>query len=222
MATAEDLISLKKIGQMGGLNGQVNVSSQKLGDALGISPQTASRRLISLEKEELITRSVRQDGQYVSITKSGEDSLKKEYADYKRLFEESAGTFRIEGEVVSGLGEGRYYVAIPGYVAQFKERLGIDPFPGTLNVKLDPANVETRKKAEMHGWVDIDGFKADERTFGAAKCLPCRISGIKCAIIVPGRTHHLDDVIEIISGVRLREELGLKDGIRITVEVCSK
>ena len=220
MVAAEDLIFLKKIGLMGGLNGQVAVSSQKLADSLKMSPQTASRRLIALEKENLILRSVRPDGQYVAITRPGEEALKKEYADYKRIFEENTGVIWIEGELISGLGEGRYYVSIPGYVTQFKERLGFEPYPGTLNIRLDSAVVETRKKAELHGWVDIDGFIADDRTFGSARCIPCRINGYKCAIIVPGRSHYPDDIIEVISEVRLREKMDLKDGSRVKVEVC--
>jgi len=220
MATAEDLLFLKKIGLMGGLSGHVSGSSQKLADSFGLSAMTVSRRLASLEKENLITRNVRPDGQFFTITRSGEDALKKEYADYKKLFEQNTGFLWIDGEVISGLGEGRYYVSIPGYVEQFKEKLGFEPYPGTLNLRIDSAGVATRKKAELHGWVDIDGFTSNDRTFGSARCLLCRIEGFRCAIIVPGRSHYPDDIIEVISEVRLREKLSLTDGSRIRVEVC--
>ncbi|MBP2133776.1 riboflavin kinase [Methanomicrobium sp. W14] len=220
MITAEDLLFLKKMGLMGGLNGQVLVSSQKLAESLKMSPMTVSRRLSSLEKENYIVRSVRPDGQYVAVTRLGEDALKREYADYKKLFEDNSGTLLIEGEVISGLGEGRYYVSIPGYVDQFRKKLGFGPYPGTLNLKIDPFSVSVRKRAELHSWVDIEGFQADDRTFGSAKCLPCRINGYKCAIIVPGRSHYPDDVIEVISEVKLREKMNLEDGNRVKVEVC--
>ncbi|MDD3977700.1 MAG: DUF120 domain-containing protein [Methanomicrobium sp.] len=220
MVSAEDLLFLKKIGLVGGLNGQVFGSSQKVADSFNMTAMTVSRRLAALEKENLIIRNVRPDGQYFSITRAGEDLLKKEYVDYKKLFEDNAGVLWIEGEVISGLGEGRYYVSIPGYVKQFREKLGFEPYPGTLNIRIDPAGVSTRKKAELHGWVDIDGFTADDRTFGSARCLLCRINGYKCAIIVPGRSHYPDDIIEVISEVRLREKLNLTDGSRIKVEVC--
>lgn len=220
MVSAEDLLFLKKIGLVGGLNGQVFGSSQKVADSFNMTAMTVSRRLAALEKENLIIRNVRPDGQYFSITRAGEDLLKKEYVDYKKLFEDNAGVLWIEGEVISGLGEGRYYVSIPGYVKQFREKLGFEPYPGTLNIRIDPAGVSTRKKAELHGWVDIDGFTDDDRTFGSARCLLCRINGYKCAIIVPGRSHYPDDIIEVISEVRLREKLNLTDGSRIKVEVC--
>ena len=220
VATAEDLLFLKKTGLMGGLSGQVSGSSQKLAESFKMSAMTVSRRLSALEKEGLITRSVKPDGQYFTITRSGEDALKKEYTDYKRLFEENTGVLWIEGEVISGLGEGRYYVSIPGYVSQFKKKLGFEPYPGTLNIRIDSACIATRKRAELHGWVDIEGFTANDRTFGSARCLICRIEGFKCAIIVPGRSHYPDDIIEVISEVRLREKLNLVDGSRIKVEVC--
>ena len=222
MISAEDLMFLKKIGLMGGFNGQVSISSQKLGDAMNMSAMTVSRRLNALEKEDLIVRSVRPDGQYVSITANGEDVLKKEYADYKKIFEINAGILRIDGEIISGIGEGRYYVNVPGYSSQFKEKLGIDPYPGTLNIKIFPAGVEIRKKAELHGWTDISGFTADDRTFGGAKCMPCKIGGYKCAIIVPGRSHYPEDIIEVISQTHLRDKLTLTDGSVVTVEICIK
>ena len=107
MSPADDLVPLKKIGLMGGINSSVAISSLKFADELGTSPQTASRRLISLENEGLITRTIRTDGQYIMITKSGENLLRKEYADYKSIFEGETGLFRFEGKCISGLGEGR-------------------------------------------------------------------------------------------------------------------
>lgn len=43
----------------------------------------------------------------------------------------------IEGEVVSGLGEGRYFLSLPPYKEIFKKILGFEPYEGTLNLKLD-------------------------------------------------------------------------------------
>ncbi|EHQ34995.1 DUF120 domain-containing protein [Methanoplanus limicola] len=219
MSQADDLVPLKKIGLLGGINSSVAISSLKLAEELGTSKQTASRRLISLENEGLITRSSRTDGQYIMITESGENLLRKEYADYKSIFEREKGYFRFEGKVVSGLGEGRYYVSIPEYLVQFKEKLGFEPYPGTLNLKLDPAGIEARRKLDNLRWTEITGFTSNDRTFGSAGCLKCSIGGYMCAIIVPGRSHYPEDTVEIISEVRLRDKEGLKDGDIITVEV---
>ena len=39
-------------------------------------------------------------------------------------------------KIVSGMGEGAYYMSLKGYRNQFIEKLGYEPYPGTLNVKL--------------------------------------------------------------------------------------
>lgn len=105
------------------------------------------------------------------------------------------------------------------YQKQFFERLGYYPYPGTLNLRLHPTSLEIRKKLETKEWMVINGFTSENRTFGDARCLPCRIEGIPCAIIVPGRTHYPDDIIEIISAVELRKDLDLSDKDKLTVKV---
>jgi riboflavin kinase len=221
MVVTEDLQCLKEIALMGGCTAQVWASSQTIGSALKISPQTASRRLISLESQGLITRSIRPDGQYISITKEGEGALRQEYADYCRIFGRNGGHYVIEGTLITGLGEGRYYVSLPGYRTQFIEKLGFEPYPGTLNLRLAPPGIQVRKKLDSLEWITIEGFTADERTFGGARCLPCTIQSVQCAIVVPGRSHYPEDVIEIIAPVNLRNALGLDDRDTVIVEVSA-
>ena len=221
MINSDDLMTLKKIALMGGLKSQIFLSSQAMGEKLDISPQTASRRLISLEKEKLVTRTIRPDGQYVKINDTGEKVLRNEYFDYCRVFEEKEAIYTLSGEVISGLGEGRYYVSIPRYKEQFVAKLGFEPFPGTLNLRLDPTSLETRGEIEKLNWVRIEGFIDNDRTFGSAKCLLCRIEGSASAIIVPGRTHYPDDIIEVLCEDGLREKLGLKDGDKIKLEITN-
>ena len=219
MVVGEELQCLKEIALLGGCRSPVCVSSQMLGSILDISPQTASRRLISLEKQRLVTRALRPDGQYVAITGEGEELLRHQYSEYCRIFGEQSGHLSLEGEVIDGLGEGRYYVSVPGYVSQFIEKLGFEPFPGTLNIRLTPESIVIRKKADALHWVAIGGFTANERTFGGARCLPCNIEGHPCAIIVPGRTHYPEDIIEVISPVQLRDTLGPDGGSHVSVDV---
>ncbi len=216
---AGDLACLKAIALLGGCRGPVHVSSQSLATALGASSQTAARRLKSLESALFVTRSVRPAGQYVAVTRTGEEALHREYSDYCRLFGGASPGFVMTGHIVSGVGEGRYYMALPPYRAQFAEVLGEDPFPGTLNVRLDGASLPVRKRLDALDWIPIHGFVAEDRTFGDARALPCLIGGYRCAIVVPGRTHYPEDIIEVIAGVPLRETLGLSDMDRVAVEV---
>jgi riboflavin kinase len=165
---------------------------------------------------------MRGDGQYVTVTQAGEEHLRAEYAAYRRIFEIHDGHYELEGELISGLGEGRYYVSVDGYVRQFSEKLGINPYPGTFNIKLSPTSIETRRKLDAMEWTDIEGFTDHDRTFGAARALKCSINGYPCAIIVPGRSHYPEDIIELISAERLRDVLGAEDGTQITIEVSRK
>lgn len=219
MIAPDDLICLKAIALLGGLSSAVSVSSQSLAQELSISPQTASRRLISLENTHMISRVMRGDGQYVTITAMGEENLRAEYAAYRRIFETHDRHYILEGELISGLGEGRYYVGIEGYAIQFSDKLGITPYPGTFNVKLSPSAIETRRKLDAMEWTEIEGFTDHDRTFGGAKALKCSINGHACAILRPGRTHYPEDIIELISEVRLRDVLGIEDGATVTIEV---
>ncbi|NLA39051.1 MAG: DUF120 domain-containing protein [Methanomicrobiales archaeon] len=219
MVEAEDLQSLKMIALLGGCKGPIWLSSQSLGSELGISPQTASRRLIALERQQFIVRSMKPDGQYVAVTREGEGQLKQEYADYIRIFNPKRRQYFLAGAVISGLGEGRYYMSIPHYKEQFSKYLGFEPFPGTLNIRLDPASIRIRQDLEHIGWIEISGFTADERTFGGVKTLPCRVRGHDCAIVEPSRTHYPEDIIEVIAGCGLRKALDLNDNDMIEVEI---
>ena len=188
MVEAEDLQSLKTVALLGGCRGPIWLSSQSLGNALEISPQTASRRLIALERQQFVVRSMKPDGQYVAVTREGEQALRREYADYVRIFNPEQKQYTLTGVVISGLGEGRYYMSIPHYKEQFGSSLGFEPFPGTLNIRLDTASIQVRKHLDHAGWIDVPGFTADERTFGGARVLPCCIEGRKCAIVEPSRS----------------------------------
>ena len=221
MIPAEDLQCLKAIAVRGGCRGPIFVSTQSIGGMLGISQQTASRRLKGLEAAGLITRTLAADGQHVTVTRAGEDALRKEYQEYCRIFSEGNKSYVLSGAVVSGLGEGKYYMSLQPYKEQFSAALGFEPYPGTLNIRLLPSSVTVRKKIDALEWSRIKGFSTDGRTFGDARCIPCRIGTIQCGIVVPGRTHYPDDLIEVIAPVALRRKLGVGDNDSINVEVGS-
>jgi riboflavin kinase, archaea type len=219
MIAAEDLQCLKAIAVRGGCRGPIFVSTQSIGEMLAISQQTASRRLKGLETAGLITRTLAADGQHVTVTRPGEEVLRKEYQEYCRIFSEGAKTYLLNGAVVSGIGEGKYYMSLGPYKEQFSALLGFEPYPGTLNIRLAPSSMTVRKKIDALDWTRIKGFSTDGRTFGDARCIPCRIGTIKCGIVVPGRTHYPDDLVEVIAPIALRRKLGVEDNDSVNVEV---
>ncbi|WP_435127508.1 DUF120 domain-containing protein [Halobaculum sp. D14] len=219
----DELAALKAVALRGALREPVKVSCAALGDRLDASSQTASRRLQRLDGADLIDRDVVSDGQWVSVTDAGERRLHAEYADYRRLFEGDDG-LTLTGTVTSGMGEGRHYIQLDGYHAQFVDRLGYEPFPGTLNVELSEGSVRARAGLDAVDGIPIDGWEDDERTFGPATCYAATVSVDDAEfepthVIVPERTHHDEDKAEVIAPAKLRDELGLDDGDEVTVHV---
>jgi len=180
------------------------------------SPQTAARKLKILEDEMLIKRQIVHSGQLVSITKNGLAALQKERNDYQIIFGNGHKKV-LTGKLITGLGEGQYYISLEGYRTQFIEKLGFTPYPGTLNIKLDSPSIDIRKGISAD--LKISGFTKDNRTFGRGSCFNIMIMDIKGAVIVPERTHYPEDIIEIIAPVNLRKYLNLVDGSTVEVEV---
>ena len=214
---AEELALLLDLATSGGHHTPVVVTSGGLGEQLGVSQQAADRYLVGLERRGLISRTLAQRRQRLTVTPEGLDVLRRQYHVYRRIFEGPARV-RFTGKVASGLGEGRYYLGQPGYVLQFTERLGYTPYLGTLNVRLGGADLA--RVAGVKDWkgIRIDGFQASGRTFGGATCYVARLGGKPCHLIVPDRTHH-KDVAEFVAPVFLREALQVKDDDPIEVEV---
>ncbi|MFH1322777.1 MAG: DUF120 domain-containing protein [Methanobacteriota archaeon] len=216
MSGLMDIHYLKKLALMGAHNKPLEISSVEFASQMDTSPQTAARKLKFLEDEMLIKRQIVHSGQLVSITKNGLAALQKERNDYQIIFGNGHKKF-LTGKVITGLGEGQYYISLEGYRTQFIEKLGFTPYPGTLNVKLDTPSVDIRKGISAD--LEISGFTKDNRTFGRGSCFNIMIMDINGAVIVPERTHYPEDIIEIIAPVNLRKYLKLRDGSTVEVEV---
>lgn len=219
----DELATLKLLALDGALDSDLKISCANLAADLDASTQTASRRLQHLDDVGFLTRETVADGQWVAVTEAGEHALRAEHADYRRLFEEHS-TVSLDGTVTSGMGEGRHYISLSGYMAQFEDRLGYEPFPGTLNVSLAAESTRTRTALDAAEPVEIDGWEDDERTYGPAFCYPATVlyDGTeydRAHVIAPERTHHDEDKLEVIAPVKLREELGLADEDPVTVRI---
>ncbi|MEA1930398.1 MAG: DUF120 domain-containing protein [Euryarchaeota archaeon] len=219
----DELQALKTVALDGALSGSVKVSCASLADRLDASNQTASRRLQELESGGLLDREIVADGQWVSVTEAGERTLRSEYADYRQLFEESAG-LSLSGTITTGMGEGKHYISLPGYERQFESKLGYTPFPGTLNLDLDEPSVRSRPELSAQASVAIDSWEDGDRTFGAATCYPARLEADgetyePTHVIVPDRTHHDEEHLELIAPEKLRDALALDDGDTVSIHL---
>lgn len=213
-------MALYKLAEMGASDGDVSVSTVMVARGLGLSQQTASRRLIDLERHGLIERSSEGRVQRVRITKNGLGNLVEMYRVLKPIFETPKRELVMKAALFSGLSEGSYYMGMDGYRKQFRSKLGFDPFPGTLNLRVTRESMVQRHELDTYPFVDIDGFADKERTYGGARCYRAIIEQkVRGAIVVPIRAHYGEDVIEIIAPENLRERLHLKDGDVVSVRV---
>ncbi len=219
----DELATLKLLALDGALDGEARVSCADLAGRLDASTQTASRRLQRLEDAGLVEREMVSDGQRVTATAAGEGALQREYADYRRIFEGATGV-ELSGFVTSGMGEGRHYITLPGYMEQFIEKLEYEPFAGTLNVDLTDESVRRRARLASVEPVTIGGWEDEERTYGPAYCFPASVVAgdgeyEPAHVIAPERTHHGDDHLEVIAPEKLRDVLGVEDGDEVSVHV---
>lgn len=203
------LLILKK----GGKNKPIRISTGEVGTALCMSQQNASRLMIELEESGKIIR----NNKGVMITKAGMKEILSIYGTMKQALE--GRKMSITGRITLGLGEGGYYISLEDYKRQFKEKLGFEPFPGTLNLKLDKEEEEKRLLLRELEPVIIEGWKTRDRSFGDLFAYKCKIDGMDGAIVIPVRTHHGTEVLELISPLNIKKRLGKKDGDLVEVEI---
>ncbi|MEM2944393.1 MAG: DUF120 domain-containing protein [Methanomassiliicoccales archaeon] len=209
--------ALRKIAVLGGLRDYITISSRELGESLGMSQQSASKRILELLDLGLIQRDLGARKQRIKLTEKGIEILRNEYIEYQRIFEMKDHVM-IRGIVITGMGEGQYYVTQPGYMEQFEEKLLFKPYDGTLNLRVHPGDLPKLEALRKSGGILIKGFERNGRTFGEVKVYKASIQNIDCAVVIPSRSHY-NDVMEIICKYHLRRTLGLKDGDAVEVRV---
>lgn len=221
----QHLYMLLKLAEMGAYRRIAKISTEFLAKKLGISQQTASRYFIELERKGWIQRNITPDGSLIKIEEQGVRELQKLYSNLKFLIEKTyPPSVTLEGTVFTGLGEGAYYISKENYKKQLVEKLGFEPYPGTLNLKLNSDyDIKTRVELDAYPAVEIQGFQNEDRSFGLVKCYHAIIGNkVKGALVTALRSHYDVSVLEIIAPVCLRKQLCLKDGNKVKVEVYTQ
>ena len=217
------LLALYKLAEMGAHAKEIECSTEDVARGIGTSQQTASRRLIEMEQLALIQRTREGRNQKVRITGDGLQQLSGMYRVLKRVFEASMDELVMSGVVFSGLSEGSYYMSLEGYRKQFRSKLGFDPYPGTLNLRVRKEDQNQRRLLETFSFIYIDGFANSQRSYGPAKCFKALVNDkLQSAIVLPIRAHYGEDVVELIAPNSLRKQLKLKDGDTVRVRVTGK
>ncbi len=218
------LFTLLKLAETGAHRRTAKISTEYLAGKLDVSQQTASRYLIGLDKKGWIKRTMTPEGCLIRITEAGTKELQKLSSNLRLLLEATyPPSITLEGTAFTGLGEGAYYISKEQYRKQFIEKLGFDPYPGTLNLRLTTEyDMRTRNELEAYPAIEVEGFTNESRTFGHVKCYPIIIENkVKGTLILALRSHYDTSVLEIIAPVFLRKHLKLKDGHKVKVEVLT-
>ncbi|HKU49168.1 MAG TPA: DUF120 domain-containing protein [Nitrososphaera sp.] len=221
----QHILTIVELLTKGARHNFVEITTTELGKHIGRSQQAASKHLLELENSGYLERVKRGQKFAVRITDKGFSEIQNLYTSFRTALESSPPTINFEGNVVSGMGEGAYYMSLEGYRKQFREKLGFEPYPGTLNVKLtDQLFMNARRELGMHPpSAYVEGFSDGTRTYGWVKCYKARLNDsnavAEAAVLVLERTHYDDGMLEVISPVPIKSVLGIENGDRIKVQV---
>ena len=208
------------IARSAGLFGRAKVSTSGLAAVTGFSQQSVSRKLRELESEGAIQRQASNSGIEVSFTEKGRRELESLYRELNEVFSRKPGA-SLEGKVVSGMGEGKYYTSLAHYESKFSGILGKKIFHGTLNLEVNPSQ---RLEFTSVAPAVVEGFSTKERAFGGIDCWKCNASTAKgredVLAILPHRTNHPKNIIELVAASGLRKKLGLEDGSKVKLAMA--
>jgi len=122
----------------------------------------------------------------------------------------------LKGKVFSGKGEGSRFIRFPWVRKQIAEKLGLIPYLGTLNIKLDEESLALRNFLKKARGIEISPATG----FCRGRCFRARLKGnLECAVVFPEIENYPEDIIEVVASVNLRERLQLKDGDSIEIKI---
>ena len=219
----QHILTMVQLLSTGARHNFIEVTTSDLGKNIGRSQQAASKHLLDLEIAGYVQRARRGQKFAVRITDKGYSEIQSLFASLKSALESAPAVIDFEGSVVSGMGEGAYYMSLEGYKKQFKEKLGYEPYPGTLNIRLtDQLFMNARRELGSHNSIFVEGFSDGTRTYGWVKCYWATINGEavgNAAVLVLERTHYDDSMLEVIAPMSIKEAAGIKNGDRVKVQV---
>jgi len=124
----------------------------------------------------------------------------------------------VKGKVFTGLNEGRRFTELPWVRKIVKEKLGFEPYPGTMNLTLpSDAQIGTLLK-KFKGWKI-----PPEKGYFPGRLYKALIMGkVAGGVVRPEVPSYPENVLEVIAPTCLREEFHLKDGDEVKVKIWLK
>jgi riboflavin kinase len=136
-------------------------------------------------------------------------------------------TFLFIGAITTGMGDAKKFLSLAGYLDQFQSILGYEPFPGTLNMALNTSSIQLKSNLSELTPLLINEWTDGDRTYGSATCYPAIITEpmegktLPVHVILPDKTRHGEEQLELLSPVNLRKTLALNDTDELHISVYS-
>ena len=119
------------------------------------------------------------------------------------------------GFVEDGVLQASSFTQLDWVREQFRAKVGFDPYPGTLNVRVVNA-IALAVWRERPGIVIVPSVPG----YCAARCYPARVGGrVAAAWILPEVAGYPDALVELMAPVSLRAALQLKTGDVVSIRL---
>ncbi len=124
----------------------------------------------------------------------------------------------LNGKVVSGVRKAAYFTQLEWVQEQCMEKLGFRPYPGTLNVEISEESLPIVEALQREQGVELI---PPDTEFCAARAMLLSVGSVSGAIIIPAEDVrvHGKNIVEVISPLRLKDALQVKDGDSLTLIV---
>jgi CTP-dependent riboflavin kinase len=125
----------------------------------------------------------------------------------------------ITGKVVTGTQQAAFFTQLGWVKEQCLNKLGFEPYPGTLNLKITPDQMLVSECVRQSAVLKLVPPDDD---YCPALIFPGVMGEMDVAIVIPhesARVHELD-ILEVIAPVHLRKSLALQDGDSIIISIC--
>jgi CTP-dependent riboflavin kinase len=126
----------------------------------------------------------------------------------------------LRGKVVSGSGKAAFFTQLDWVREQCNQKLGFEPFPGTLNIEILPQSLADAESLGRQKGIELI---PTDPNFCSAKIVAVLIEGIDAALVIPEENVriHGDHTLEVIAPVRLKTALAVDDGDTVEITIRS-
>ena len=129
----------------------------------------------------------------------------------------------VKGVVFSDLGRAGAFLGVDWVRDAIRERVGFDPFPGTLNVRARGTDLTRWEQVRKHAGKIV--LSSPDPAFCNAFLFTGSLEGWKSqpesheriAVVVPEVKEYPADKLEIIAAVSLKQTRSVRDGDELTV-----